>query len=770
MKRTKGKISIITICIGIFLLFTMGVISLKGLNKTNALEEIINSSNRTNVIMEDDISNNTKLTYTWMDEDGNLVFETVSDTEITEDELSKYFEEQIELKDYELNGEQVKIEENHIVIPVKLKTVVDIPKPDTIGSGFVKIECLDNSSHTEIYNLCDNIGGWSASEPIKTTSEDEPFTSAGIEYKSIITLNKSYWLEEYDSVNHVLNDESEVIQMTVYWLNNKWYFNNQENTKTIFIKEYYHEKPTSAQIKDIVSNVDVMCVTKENSIGHFDYIGSDRIEIGEVNEIDGKYVCDIIFLSEKFRDAFIELKRGEEHSLCNKDGKNLTFEEANITIRVVWNKTKGEWELEEGTKIPITFYVKCEGQTLWTVNWMKGYKTEGEYPWEEIEDIEPIKSINLTFDKNVIPIVNQSDYPIDDIMQNLRDDSEFIGWGEPVIDELNHIITIKAKWETIQNCNIQFYKEFNINGLRDIISDDFTIKVEIFDLVTGEKLAEGILDKDSNFDIRIYFKYFIEHGYLIKITEKNYEINGYRLLSEAEREEIENPEETPPYSEVMLGGSSRTYGITNIYELFITKEKISWYDEDKTTLLDTNTFKEGETEPVFSKELPTKKADENYIYKFKEWIKQETPLNDDNISYIAEYERIPIKYGSYIVQHEYYTRNKEGNLILDKIVLDDEVIMEVGSIIDVNSIERKTENYIFSEISESITIEKDVQKIITIKYVKDKEEIANNDIDKKIDIVDTSDKNIWIYVVIAIISVVVNATIIILMKSKKQNI
>jgi len=64
-KKIKRKISIITMFVGIFLLFMIGAISLKGLNKTNALEsENINSNNEAqyNVL--------------WLDEKGNeLKFE-----------------------------------------------------------------------------------------------------------------------------------------------------------------------------------------------------------------------------------------------------------------------------------------------------------------------------------------------------------------------------------------------------------------------------------------------------------------------------------------------------------------------------------------------------------------------------------------------------------------------------------------------------------------------------------------------------------------------
>ena len=154
--------------------------------------------------------------------------------------------------------------------------------------------------------------------------------------------------------------------------------------------------------------------------------------------------------------------------------------------------------------------------------------------------------------------------------------------------------------------------------------------------------------------------------------------------------------------------------------------KVSWYDEDKNTKLDTNTFKQTEQEPSYSKELPTKEADENYTYKFLQWVKQETPLNDDDISYVAEYEKIPIKYGSYQVKHEYYAKDKNNNLNLENTVSENIVSnVIVGTIIEVNNINQIPENngkiYTFFEHTGNITIEENITKEITIKYVRDKE-------------------------------------------------
>ena len=154
--------------------------------------------------------------------------------------------------------------------------------------------------------------------------------------------------------------------------------------------------------------------------------------------------------------------------------------------------------------------------------------------------------------------------------------------------------------------------------------------------------------------------------------------------------------------------------------------KVSWYDEDKNTKLDTNTFKQTEQEPSYSKELPTKESDENYTYKFLQWVKQDIPLNDDDISYVAEYEKIPIKYGSYQIKHEYYAKDKTDNLTLENTVSENVISNVVAdTVIEADNINQIPENngkiYTFSEHTGNITIEENITKEITIKYVRDKE-------------------------------------------------
>lgn len=119
--------------------------------------------------------------------------------------------------------------------------IPETPTNDTITSAAkVQVVCVDTPRHTATYALKDNPGGWTASAPEATDSTDEPFTSAGIEWRSVLTLNNEYWVEKYDGTNglHVLDSQmTGVVTIKAYWYNNQWTFNTQEATRTIYVEE-----------------------------------------------------------------------------------------------------------------------------------------------------------------------------------------------------------------------------------------------------------------------------------------------------------------------------------------------------------------------------------------------------------------------------------------------------------------------------------------------------------------------------------------------------
>lgn len=118
----------------------------------------------------------------------------------------------------------------------------ETPTASTItNAAKVRVECVDNSRHYATYTLKTNPGGWTASAPEPTDSSDEPFTSAGIEWRSVLTLNDEYWVEKYNSstsIQHVLDSQvTGTVTIKAYWYNGQWTFNTQDATRTIYVEE-----------------------------------------------------------------------------------------------------------------------------------------------------------------------------------------------------------------------------------------------------------------------------------------------------------------------------------------------------------------------------------------------------------------------------------------------------------------------------------------------------------------------------------------------------
>ena len=119
------------------------------------------------------------------------------------------------------------------------------PTANTIGNAYVAVQCSDTTAHKaggkgmSAYSLANNSDGWTASEPEKTTSAaDGEFYKAGIEWKSVLTLNNTYWANKYDSTNHELNaTKTGTLKITAYWYKNKWLINSEDNVRTVYVKE-----------------------------------------------------------------------------------------------------------------------------------------------------------------------------------------------------------------------------------------------------------------------------------------------------------------------------------------------------------------------------------------------------------------------------------------------------------------------------------------------------------------------------------------------------
>lgn len=119
--------------------------------------------------------------------------------------------------------------------------VPETPTASTItNTAQVQVVCLDTPQHIATYTLKANPNGWTASAPQATDSSDEPFTSAGIEWRSVLTLNDGYWVEKFNSTfgPHTLDSQATgVVTIKTYWYNGQWTFNSQEATRAIYVRE-----------------------------------------------------------------------------------------------------------------------------------------------------------------------------------------------------------------------------------------------------------------------------------------------------------------------------------------------------------------------------------------------------------------------------------------------------------------------------------------------------------------------------------------------------
>ena len=154
------------------------------------------------------------------------------------------------------------------------------------------------------------------------------------------------------------------------------------------------EKPTEKEVNKEVKGtaraaVVVDCYPDRHLPGYFDCYRDDnkdgvnehpgRVVIGEVlgNDNDG-YTCNVTFLAQKYLDGYNKLKSttGEKaHVLCDKQGNDLTAEQANVTVTFQWNAETEKWELADGETAPVEFWTKCpdttqKEQVTYKVQWI----------------------------------------------------------------------------------------------------------------------------------------------------------------------------------------------------------------------------------------------------------------------------------------------------------------------------------------------------------------------------------------------------------------
>ena len=112
-------------------------------------------------------------------------------------------------------------------------------------------------------------------------------------------------------------------------------------------------------------------------------------------------------------------------------------------------------------------------------------------------------------------------------------------------------------------------------------------------------------------------------------------------------------------------------------------------------------------------------------YAFTEDTGDITIKEDEVQEIILKYVRDE-EYSSYQIRHEYYVKDKDNNLIFENTVSEETVLnVVVGTVIkanDQNHIEtNNNKQYTYIEDTGDITIEKNITKEITIKYIREQE-------------------------------------------------
>ena len=89
---------------------------------------------------------------------------------------------------------------------------------------------------------------------------------------------------------------------------------------------------------------------------------------------------------------------------------------------------------------------------------------------------------------------------------------------------------------------------------------------------------------------------------------------------------------------VLLGGTDVSTPSSGNFD-YIAMYKITFYDEDGTTVLQQIEVAEG-TVPQYTGETPTKAEDDSYTYRFIGWTVEPAPATSD-ASYIVKYKAVP---------------------------------------------------------------------------------------------------------------------------------
>lgn len=250
------------------------------------------------------------------------------------------------------NGKDWTVSGNPVTFTVHCSTTEEPEEPtapdveNILGPNAVEVLCVTNNGihGSKTYGLLN--GGYMEQGPDWITGQGE---EDGY-WQYVVTIDAGVYQEQFNTdtkPKHDLASPAETyLPITLIYRDNTWVIEGTEPYTTIKLvcdseEPTLPEKPDDETIYDIFNGnkpVILACVT-ENS-GHeeqaFDLL-TNSYDIGEVKEIDGRYLCDITIVNvQDYIDIYNE-NTDKEHSLSpNQPDQVLTLKYVN-----------GEWAIDD---------------------------------------------------------------------------------------------------------------------------------------------------------------------------------------------------------------------------------------------------------------------------------------------------------------------------------------------------------------------------------------------------------------------------------------
>lgn len=212
--------------------------------------------------------------------------------------------------------------------------------------------------------------------------------------------------------------------------------------------------------------------------------------------------------------------------------------------------------------------------------------------------------------------------------------------------EFKYIRKITVTWQKEDGSQI---KSEEIPNGSDVSDDDYPT-----DQSTTGKWADPVKDENGNITIKWTEPKTYDYKMTYKLDGGKYNDNTADVVKEEKAQTAEsytfdalNP--APVKEGYIFKGWNGSLTVTkdspNGEVTAVWEPKtytVKWLDDDEKTVLDSDTFKTGENEPVYDEETPSKDDDDEYKYEFTGWSEPKKDT-DGNITYVAQYTKTAIK-------------------------------------------------------------------------------------------------------------------------------